>query len=297
MVIEHYFEVSKNKKEPRFFGADLDKKTSLAMKLLEKCELCEHKCGVNRMEGQKGVCKAPPFLLISSEFLHYGEESFLVPSHTIFFMGCNLACVYCQNYTISNWLEFGTKLSKEELAEIIARRKEQCAKNVNFVGGEPTPYLPFILEVLEILKERKVSIPVVWNSNFYMSARAMSLLKGVVDLYLPDFKYGNDECALRLSKVKNYFTTVTRNLRFASRDADVCIRHLVLPNHFECCTKPILEWIASNINGENVVVNIMPQYRPEWKAHEYTEISRPLRLEEWEKAISYARELGLNVMD
>ena len=212
-------------------------------------------------------------------------------------MGCNFACVYCQNYTISNWLELGVKLSEEELADMIVARKKQGAKNVNFVGGEPTPYLPFILKVLRILKEREVSVPVVWNSNFYMSRKAMNLLKGVVDLYLPDFKYGNDECALRLSKVRNYFATVTRNLKEAAGDADVCIRHLVLPNHFECCTKPILEWIASNINGKNVVVNIMPQYRPEWKAQEYEEISRPLKVEEWEKAVRYAEELGLNVMD
>ncbi len=296
-LLPHYVAVRDGKEEPRFWSADLEKRASEAFKLLESCELCEHRCGVNRTAGEKGVCKAPPFLYISSEFLHYGEENFLVPSHTIFFMGCNLSCVYCQNYTISNWLEFGTRVSEEALAEIIARRKEQHAMNVNFVGGEPTPYLPFILKVLQVMKEKSVHTPVVWNSNFYMSEKAMSLLKGVVDLYLPDFKYGNDECALRLSKVKNYFATVTRNLKEAAEDADVCIRHLVLPNHFECCTKPVLEWIAENINGRNVVVNVMAQYRPEWKAHEYEDISRPLKLEEGEKAVSYAEDLGLNVVD
>ena len=296
-VLKHYLAVREGRKEARFLRANLGEKVRRGFSILEKCELCEHKCGVNRIERQPGMCKAPPYLLVSSEFLHYGEESFLVPSHTIFFMGCNLSCVYCQNYTISRWMELGIRVSEEELADAIITRKEQGARNVNFVGGEPTPYLPFILKVLQILKERKVSTPVIWNSNFYMSRKAMNLLKGLVDLYLPDFKYGNDECALRLSKVRNYFATVTRNLKEAATDADVCIRHLVLPNHFECCTKPILEWIASNISGENVVVNIMPQYRPEWKAHEYEEISRPLKLEEWEKAVSYAEELGLNVVD
>ncbi len=297
MVLGHYSAVVEGKIKPRFFEADLNGKISTSFKTLKSCDLCEHKCGVNRIEGKSGRCGAPAYPFISSEFLHYGEESFLVPSHTIFSMGCNLACVYCQNYTISNWLEFGTRISENELAELIARRKEQGAKNVNFVGGEPTPYLPFILKVLQHLKKREVKIPVVWNSNFYMSIKATDLLQGVVDLYLPDFKYGNDRCALRLSKVRRYFSVVTRNLKQAAKDADVCIRHLVLPEHFECCTKPILEWIAENINGENVVVNVMPQYRPEWKSYEYEEINRPLKLEEWERAVSYAEELGLNLRD
>lgn len=297
MMLSHYFSVLLGSEDPRFFNADLNIKSSEAKKILKSCVLCEHKCRVNRLEGAKGICNAPAFIYISSEFLHYGEESFLVPSHTIFFMGCNFKCVYCQNYAISNWLEFGTRISEEELADIVARRKEQGAKNVNFVGGEPTPYLPYILKVLQHLKKREIKIPVVWNSNFYMSVKAMRLLKDVVDLYLPDFKYGNDKCAFRLSKIENYFQTITRNLKIAANDADVCIRHLVLPNHFDCCTRPILEWIANNINEENVVVNVMPQYRPEWKAHECEEISRHLKPEEWEKAISYARELGLNLMD
>jgi putative pyruvate formate lyase activating enzyme len=172
---------------------------------------------------------------------------------------------------------------------VLIDEHSEC-RNVNFVGGDPTPYLPFILDCLQYVNS---NIPTLWNSNFYMSEKSMHLLGDVIDVYLSDWKYWNDECAERLSKVKNYQEVVRRNHDLAFNDSEVVIRHLVLPNHFECCTKNILKYIAENY-GDKVIVNIMDQYKPVWKAHLYPDISGALTRKEFEKAVRWAEELGLN---
>ena len=295
-MLGNYYAILQNEKEANFLEADFESLKKKITEILKSCELCERKCGVNREKGEKGYCKAPNHLLISSEFLHFGEEDFLVPSHTIFFMGCNFSCVYCQNWEISGWYEKGYSITPKNLAEIIIRRIEHGAKNVNFVGGEPLPYLKNILEVLEILKERKANIPIVWNSNFYHSKMVSEILNEIVDLYLPDFKYGNNRCARDLSKVENYFETVTRNLLSIDFGrADLCIRHLVLPSHTQCCSFKILDWIKDNLK-DKCLINLMDQYRPCFRAKDKDDISRHILAEEFNAVIRKARELGLNYL-
>lgn len=288
-ALPNYLKILDGKEEANFLLNKklLKEKTNDAYKILEKCELCERFCRINRNK-EKGECKIGNKPMISSAFVHLGEEPFFVPSYTIFFMGCNFHCQYCQNYTISQWHENGTEITINSLAKLIGNAK--IYKNVNFVGGEPTPQLPFILDALG---KTENNTPVVWNSNFYMSLKSMDLLKGVVDVYLSDFKYGNNKCALRLSKVKQYFDVVSRNHLLAFNDSEMVIRHLVFPNHFECCTKKILDFIAKNL-GDKVVINIMDQYRPCWNANKYPEINKPLRKEEFDLAVNYADKLGLN---
>lgn len=299
MELKNYYAILEDKKDAKYFMLEKEKFIELiesAKKIASRCYLCERRCGVNRISGEKGECKAPNYLLVSSEFLHLGEEPFLIPSHTIFFMGCNFHCCYCQNWSISQWVERGTKVSPTRLANIIKIRKLQGAKNVNFVGGDPTPYLPWILEVLLELKKLNVNMPVVWNSNFYMSKESMAILNEVVDFWLPDFKYGNDECAEKYSKVKNYFKIITRNLRLADlKNADMCIRHLVLPGHIKCCSYPVIEWIANNL-GKRVLINVMDQYRPEHLVLEgkYPELNRILSKEEFRKVLEKVKILGLS---
>ena len=278
----------KNLKKPSL----LDLKIKLTEEIMKSCELCERKCHVNRMEGERGICKVGNECLISSEFMHMGEEAHISPSHTIFFMGCTLHCQFCQNFSISQWYEAGYLIKPEELAIRIERRRKEGSRNINFVGGEPTPSL---LCILKILNSCEVNIPVIWNSNFYMSEKTMKILDGIVDMHLSDFKYGNNECALRLSKAPNYFDVCSRNHLIATKDTEITIRHLVLPNHVECCTKPILKWIADNIR-EKAIVNIMAQYRPEFKTHEYPDINRSITREEIEEAINYAKKLNINYM-
>ena len=276
----------KNLKKPSL----LDLKIKLTEEIMKSCELCERKCRVNRMKDETGVCRVGKECLMSSEFIHTGEESHIAPSHTIFFMGCTLHCQFCQNWSISQWFESGHQISPKELALRIERRRKEGARNVNWVGGEPTPNL---LGILKTLKLCEVNTPVIWNSNFYMSEKTMKILDGIVDMHLSDFKYGNNDCGLRLSKVKNYFDMCSRNHSIAAKNTEITIRHLVLPNHINCCTKPVLEWISKNIKNK-CIVNIMDQYRPEYLAKDYPDINRRIKKEEFDVAVNIAKELNIN---
>jgi putative pyruvate formate lyase activating enzyme len=275
-------------------GSLLDLKIKLAEDILRSCHFCERRCGVDRTRDARGFCNLGAVSRLSSEFLHLGEEACLVPSHTLFFIGCTFYCVYCQNWTISRQVETGVPVSPGDLADVVKKRRlAEHSRNVNLVGGEPTPNLHVILEMLSSLE---VNIPVVWNSNMYMSTEAMRLLDGVVDVYLTDFKYGPGKCALRLSKVREYWETVTRNHLLAREQAELLIRHLVLPNHGECCTRPVLEWIGRNF-GNSVRVNIMSQYRPEFHAYKKPDITSQLTSPEMARAYETAGDVGLSNLD
>jgi putative pyruvate formate lyase activating enzyme len=290
-AIKNYLAILEGKKRPKFKDIgkkELDKKIKVAFEILKKCELCERKCKVDRLKGELGWCKVGKEMRVSSYFEHYGEEPFLIPSFTIFFISCTFSCQYCQNWTISQRIEKGNTIEEKELAKIIDSHT-RC-RNINFVGGDPTPYLPFVLKTLKYVKN---DMPVIWNSNMYLSERGMNLLKGVIDIYLTDFKYGNDKCAERLSRVKNYCSIVKRNHLSARKDSEVVIRHLILPNHIFCCSKPILKWISKNF-GRKVIVNIMDQFRPEFKAEKYKDIYRQVTNKEFKEVISYAEKLKLN---
>lgn len=272
-------------KKPNFSYLDL--KIEIAEKIFESCSYCEKMCHVNRniITGFCGVKESR----IASEFLHMGEEAPLVPSHTVFFTGCNFECIYCQNSDISQFPESGIEISEENMAKIIDRRRIEGSSNVNFVGGDPTPNLLYILKIMRLVTE---NVPVIWNSNFYMSEDVMKILDGFVDLYLSDFKYGPSDCAKKLSGADNYWEIITRNHLMAKKAGDMIIRHLVLPNHIECCSKPILKWICENL-GNKTVVNIMGQYRPVYRADESPEITCYPSHEELEETINYAKSLGL----
>ncbi|MEM3519740.1 MAG: radical SAM protein, partial [Candidatus Hadarchaeales archaeon] len=196
----------------------LDVKIELARRMLESCRFCERRCGVNRRKGERGVCGVGEKSKMASEFMHHGEEPELVPSYTIFFNGCTFKCVFCQNWDISQHPEEGVEVTATGLAKLVDSARDEGARNVNWVGGEPTPNLHTILETLSKLR---TSVPSVWNSNMYMSLEAMKLLFGTQDIYLADFKYGNDGCAQRLSKVSRYFEVVARNHRLAAADAEM----------------------------------------------------------------------------
>lgn len=265
----------------------LDLKIGIAEKIFENCYFCEKRCYINRNIniGNCNVLKPR----IVSEFMHMGEETLLVPSHTIFFAGCNFECIYCQNFDISQFPASGVEIGEENLAKIIDKRRMEGSRNVNFVGGDPTPNLFYILKTMRLSEE---NIPVIWNSNFYMSEESMKLLDGFVDLYLSDFKYGPLDCAERLSGVTNYWEIVTRNHLMAKKSGDMIIRHLVIPGHVECCSKPILKWISEKL-GNKTVVNIMGQYRPVYRANECPEIMRYPGYKEINEIKNYARGLGL----
>jgi len=289
--VKNGFDINKLEK-PKY--SYLDSKIAIAQKLMDPCVLCERRCGAKRKEGKIGICLMGNECIVHSFFHHLGEEPPLVPSGTIFYGGCNFKCVFCQNYDISQiHAREGEMLNAKELALIQKDLRIKGARNINHVGGEPTPHIPFILESFNYLD---INVPQLWNSNMYMSEESLELLIDIIDIWLPDFKYGNNDCAFRLSKIKNYWEVVTRNIKMVyDSGGDMIIRHLVLPNHVECCTRKVLEWISKNT--PNVLVNIMDQYRPEHLVAKfnnlYPDIARMLNKNEIKKAYEIAENLGL----
>jgi putative pyruvate formate lyase activating enzyme len=267
----------------------LQVKQAIAGRILESCCFCERRCHADRAAGETGDCGVPAETRYASEFLHYGEEPELVPSHTIFFTGCNFSCVYCQNWDIATRPLSGDLVDAVRLARVIDRNRQTGSRNVNFVGGNPDPHLHTCLDIVSRLES---DVPVVWNSNAYASLETMKLLEGIADVFLSDFRYGNDACAQRYSDVSRYTEVVTRNLELAGSQAEVMIRHLVLPGHLECCTRPIMRWTAHNLPG--VYFNLMFQYRPEHKAKSCAGIDRLLEPAEMSRARSMMREYGLD---
>jgi putative pyruvate formate lyase activating enzyme len=267
----------------------LDLKIEIANRILSSCHLCTRRCGVNRLDGKLGYCGCGGEIVVSSIFEHVGEEPELVPSGTIFTMGCTMRCKHCQNWTISQWMEKGEVYKPEELAQEVERLRLNGCRNANLVGGEPTPWLR---QWLETFRHVNVSVPVVWNSNTYYSLETAMLLAGFADVCLLDFKYGPGECAERISDAPGYWEVCTHNHLEAGKFGELIVRVLVLPSHLECCVRPIIGWIADNL-GRETRVNVMFQYRPEWRAHEIPELCRRLTGDEMEKTVELAKEAGL----
>jgi putative pyruvate formate lyase activating enzyme len=267
----------------------LDLKIEIAKRILSNCQFCVRRCGVDRREQEQGYCRCGSAIVVSTILEHVGEEPELVPSGTIFTLGCTMRCKHCQNYTISQWLENGEVYQPADLAKEVERLRLSGCRNANLVGGEPTPWLEQWLETFEHVS---VNVPVVWNSNSYYSPETARLLAGFVDVYLLDFKYGSGECAERISGASDYWETCMYNHLEAKKFGELIIRVLVLPDHLECCTRPIINWIADNL-GRETRVNIMFQYRPEWRASEIPELRRRLTHEEMEGAVQFAKRAKL----
>jgi putative pyruvate formate lyase activating enzyme len=267
----------------------LDLKIDIAQKILQYCSLCEHNCRINRLEGSKGYCRCGTKIIVSTAFEHLGEDPELVSSGTIFTCGCTMKCIHCQNWSISQWKEKGPHYTLKQLVHSIEALKEKQCRNINLVGGDPTSWLP---QWLEVFKHLTVNIPIVWNSNAYYSRQASELLKDFADIYLLDFKYGSNTCSTRISDAPNYWSTATRNHLIAKQSGELIIRVLLLPSHLYCCYTPIITWISKNL-PKNTRVNILFQYRPEWKANTEPELSRKLTQQERKRALTIAKAKGL----
>ena len=267
----------------------MDLKVKIAEKILECCHFCSRRCGVNRLADILGFCGCGRAMSVSSIFVHLGEEPELVPSGTVFTMGCTMRCLHCQNWTISQWKEAPIEYTPQELAREVKNLRLGGCKNVNLVGGEPTPWLKHWLETFQYVN---VNVPVVWNSNSYYSQETAQLVAGFADVYLLDFKYGPGDCAERISDAPNYWQVCTYNHLEAKRYGELIVRVLVLPGHLECCTEPVLNWISENL-GVETRVNLMFQYRPCWRASEMMELGRRLTKDERVKAVRLAKKAGL----
>src|SRR3990170_2957530 len=247
---EHEVDEGKNFNEiPSPAKSYFDLKIEIANKIVQSCHFCTRQCGINRLTNGLGYCGCGNAMTVSSIFPHMGEEPELVPSGTIFTMGCTIRCHHCQNWTISQWKEDGTEYKPEEVAKEIEQLRLSGCRNANLVGGEPTPWLKHWLETF---KHVTVNVPVVWNSNSYYSEETARLLAGFVDVYLLDFKYGPGDCAARISDAADYWEVCTRNHLEAKKHGELIIRVLVLPGHLDCCTEPILNWKSRNAAAEHL---------------------------------------------
>ncbi|ADL07602.1 radical SAM protein [Thermosediminibacter oceani] len=272
--------------------------------ILENCRLCPRSCGVNRLKGECGFCGASDRVVVAKAFAHRWEEPCISGdsgSGTVFFSGCNLRCVFCQNYRISQeW--FGKAVSEDDLVEIFLNLQAKGVHNINLVT--PTIYTPQLAGALKKARQKGLFIPVIWNSNSYENPEALKILEGLVDVYLPDIKYFDSAAARKYSGAGDYFDRAAPAVLEMYRQVGepvfddkgiikrgLIIRHLVLPGLKED-SKKILEWIKSNLPG-GVYVSLMSQYMPCYRAGEFPEINRVLSIEEYEEVIDYFFELGL----
>jgi putative pyruvate formate lyase activating enzyme len=264
---------------------------ALADQHLSCCTLCEHRCGANRFVGERGPCKAGCEARVFRHRIEYGEETELIPSHLFYLSGCDLRCCFCIAESNAFDPNAGTLLTDDLLAKAVTWGRQRGARNIQWVGGEPTIHLPAILRAMAGCHDLP---PVVWKSDFYGTHEAFELLNGVVDIYVADFKFGNDDCARHLAKVERYVSTVTRNLFIAADQSDLIIRHLLLPGHFECCFEPVVDYVARELPG--VKFSLRDGYLPRWQARHYGELAHPLEAEVALRARELAVSRGLRLV-
>jgi putative pyruvate formate lyase activating enzyme len=272
---------------------------------LRECVVCPRECRARRLEGKYGVCRTTDQIVISSAGPHYGEEPPLVGSHgsgTTFLTSCNLKCLFCQNCDISQ-LRAGEPVTANELANIMLSLQRRGCHNINFVT--PTHMTPQIIDALVIAAERGLSVPIVYNCGGYESLRTLKLLENVIDIYMPDIKYSDNENARKYSAAPDYWDVVRPAIKEMQRQVGglmmdeagvawrgLLIRHLVLPNRI-AGSFAVLDFIAREVSL-HAYVNIMDQYRPQYRAYRSRELNRPISSKEFTEVLEHARKLGLH---
>lgn len=275
---------------------------------LSECDLCPRLCKVNRIRGELGFCRGGERALVASYGPHYGEERPLVGvrgSGTIFFAGCNLGCIFCQNYDISHGLA-GKESSPEELSEIMLQLQSIGCHNINLVT--PTHFLPQTISALVLAVEGGLRLPLVYNCGGYELAGVLREMDGVVDIYMPDFKYWDEEVAERYSQAPDYPRRARDALREMHRQVGdlqvddggiarrgIILRHLVMPEGI-AGTAEVAEFVAEEIS-KDTYFNLMDQYYPTYEASRYSQLSRRISRDEWNEALQEARRAGLSRFD
>lgn len=253
---------------------------------LTDCHLCPFHCGPRRADAE-GVCRVGATSYVASEMLHMGEEELLRPAHAIFFSGCTATCSFCTAARFAFRPSYGVPITAPVLAARILQRQREGARSLCFIGGDPAPHIPLILATLDLLGARR-TIPAVFNSNFYLTEAALDLLAGAIDIYLPDLKFGPGDgarnCGEAIGGMPAYWQVVTSAIASAqARGGRVVVRHLLMPGHFDCCTAPVLAWLATQPELE---VSLLTQYLA--PAHARGELANPLDVTE----IARARQLA-----
>lgn len=292
---------------PKFLNLtqkELETKVRQAQRLLAPCQVCPRKCGVNRSKNEKGFCRLGAKAMVSSFSPHFGEEACLVGkngSGTIFFTYCNLSCVYCQNYDISQ-LGHGKEVSDKELAGMMLALQKIGCHNINLVS--PTSHVPQILVSLLLAIQVGLKIPLVYNTNGYDSVQTLKILDGVIDIYMPDFKYSDENSGIKYSQAPKYFEIAKKAIKEMHKQVGdlkidgqglakrgLLVRHLVLPNELSGSEK-IIKFLVKEVS-KNTFINIMAQYYPCWQAQRFPELNQPTTREEYKQVVASAKKHDL----
>jgi putative pyruvate formate lyase activating enzyme len=286
----------------------LEGRVKQAIRLLEECRLCPRQCRVDRLHNEKGICRTGRKALVASFHAHYGEESPLVGrsgSGTIFFSYCNLLCSFCQNYEISHLGE-GMEVDEKELAGMMLELQQRGCHNINLVT--PTHVVPQILEALLVAVDNGLSIPLVYNTSGYDRVSTLKLLRGIVDIYMPDFKFWDEQWAKTYCNAPDYREVAALALKETHSqvgdlimdsngiaERGLLVRHLVMPQGVSG-TRQVMEFIAKEISP-HTYVNVMDQYRPRGTAYQDEYINRSISAKEYSEALKWARDAGLHRLD
>ena len=262
-----------------------------AQAMLAECRLCAHDCGVNRLAGETGLCRAGAEPRFFSAQVEVADELELIPTFAVALSGCDLRCDFCITGTSSWNPRSGASFGAEAMAARAAAALQNGARTVMVLGGEPTIHLP---GALSLVAELPATATLIWKTNAHGSASARELLDGMFDVWLADFKFGNDGCALRLAKVPDYLEVVRENLQWAHTHSELIIRHLLMPGHARCCWRPVAEWLANHLPG--VKVSLRAGFWPAWHAGRHAELRGTATAAENDFAFGLAAELGLNLI-
>jgi putative pyruvate formate lyase activating enzyme len=273
-------------------SAVASKRARTARSALANCRLCAHLCRVDRLNGELGLCRAGADTRVFAVQVESGDELELIPTFAIALSGCDLRCDFCITGAESWNTRAGEILDVQNLAARAEAALADGAQSVMILGGEPTIHLPTALEIVSAVPE---TAKLVWKTNAHGSAQARELLDGMFDVWVADFKFGNDACALRLAKVSDYLQVVRQNLIWADAHSELIVRHLLMPGHIGCCWCPIAEWLAANLPG--VKTSLRDSFWPAWHSARHLELRRTISADESRRAWEIARQCGLNLVE
>ena len=266
-------------------------RAGIAHASLVHCELCAIECGADRLGGEVGPCHAGAEARVFSAQLESGDELELIPTFAIALSGCDFRCDFCITGAESWNARAGRLLDPEALGERARAALARGARTVMILGGEPTVHLPAALEIVAALPD---DARLIWKTNAHGSPHARGWLDGLFDVWLADYKFGNDDCARRLAKVVDYTRIVRENLLWAAGHSELIVRHLLMPGHAECCWRPIAEWLAAEL--PDVKISLQQGFWPAWYSGRHAELSHPASVAERERALQLGRRLNLNLI-
>jgi putative pyruvate formate lyase activating enzyme len=259
---------------------------------LEHCTLCDHRCGVNRLNGELGLCRAGADTRFFSAQTEVADELELIPVFAIALSGCDLRCDFCVTGQSSWNPRAGLGFEVVAMAERAQKALDQGARTIMLLGGEPTIHLAAVLEFVALMPD---AARLVWKTNAHGSSEARALLAGMFDVWVADYKFGNEACAQRLARVSSYNPSVRENLLWASDDCDLIVRHLLMPGHIECCWLPIVQWLSTQLPG--VKVSLRTGFWPGWHSARHAELRQMNSHADLARAWEIAQEFGLSLIE